>query len=85
MLAMKEMYMNQRFNLPPRSVVGYVTPTVYVKEKTAWEYKLLFRNLSKEEAPSEEELNRLGKEGWELAGVFSDSPFVHFYFKRLKD
>jgi len=79
------MYMNQRFNLPPRSAIGYVTPTVYVKEKTAWEYKLLARNLSKEEAPSEEELNRLGKEGWELAGVFTDSPFVHFYFKRLKD
>jgi hypothetical protein len=47
--------------------------------------KLLTRNLSKEEAPSEEELNKLGKEGWELAGVFSDSPFVHFYFKRMKD
>jgi len=85
MLAMKERYMYQRFNLPPRSVVGYVTPTVYVKEKTVWEYKMLSRNLSKQEAPSEEELNRCGKEGWELAGVFTDSPFVHFYFKRLKD
>jgi hypothetical protein len=85
MLAMKETYMNQRFNLPPRSAVGYVTPMVYVKEKTVWECKMLSRNLSKQEAPSEEELNRLGKEGWELAGVFSDSPFVHFYFKRLKD
>jgi hypothetical protein len=46
-------------------------------------YKLLTRNLSKEEAPSEEELNKLGKEAWELAGVFTDNPFVHFYFKRL--
>ena len=77
--------MNQRMDFPHRSVLGPVTPMVYVKEKTVWEYKLLSRNLSKEEAPSEEELNRLGKEGWELAGVFSDSPFVHFYFKRLKD
>jgi hypothetical protein len=58
---------------------------VYVKDKTVWEYKLLSHNLSKEEAPSEEELNRLGKEAWELVGVFTDSPFVHFYFKRMKD
>jgi hypothetical protein len=76
--------MNQELNFPPRSVAGPVTPMVYVKEKIVWEYKLLSRNLSKEEAPGEEELNRLGKEGWELAGVFTDSPFVHFYFKRLK-
>jgi hypothetical protein len=27
--------------------------------------------------------NALGKEAWELAGVFTDNPFVHFYFKRL--
>jgi hypothetical protein len=56
-----------------------------VKDNSVWEYKILNRNLSKEEAPSEEELNTLGKDGWELAGVFTDSPFVHFYFKRLKD
>jgi len=48
-------------------------------------YKLFTRNLSKEEAPSEEELNKLGKEAWVLAGVFTDSRFVHFYFKRMKD
>jgi len=57
---------------------------VYVKAKTVWEYKMLARKLSKEEAPSEQELNRLGKEGWELAGVFTDSPIVHYYFKWLK-
>ena len=77
--------MNQRFDFPAQSGPAPMTPIVYVKDKTVWEYKLLTRNLSKEEAPSEEELNKLGKEGWELAGVFTDSPFVHFYFKRLKD
>jgi len=77
--------MNERFNFPPLSGPGPVTPMVYVKDKTVWQYKLLNRNLSKEETPTEEELNKLGKEGWELAGVFSDSPFVHFYFKRMKD
>jgi hypothetical protein len=85
MLAMIEVHMNHRFNFPAQPGPAPMTPIVYVKDKTVWEYKLLTRNLSKEEAPSEEELNRLGKEAWELAGVFSDSPFVHFYFKRLKD
>ena len=77
--------MNQRFDFPAQSGPAPMTPIVYVKDKTVWEYKLLTRNLSKEEAPSEGELNKLGKEAWELAGVLTDSPFVHFYFKRLKD
>ena len=46
---------------------------------------MLTRNLAKQEGPSEEELNTLGKDGWELAGIFTDSPNVYFYFKRLKD
>jgi hypothetical protein len=82
---MMEVQMNHRFNFPAQPGPAPITPIVYVKDKTVWEYKLLTRNLSKEEAPSEAELNRLGKEAWELAGVFADSPFVHFYFKRLKD
>jgi len=77
--------MNHRLNFPAQSGPAPLTPIVYVKDKTVWEYKLLTRNLSKEEAPSEEELNKIGKEGWELAGVFNDPPFVYFYFKRLKD
>ena len=59
-------------------------PMIYVDEKAAWDYKVLVRNLSKENTPTEAELNDLGKEEWELAGVFSDLPFVYFYFKRLK-
>jgi hypothetical protein len=85
MLAMMEAHLNHRFNFPAQSGAAPMTPIVYVKDKTVWEYKVLTRDLSKEEAPSEEELNRVGKKGWELAGVFSDSPFVHFYFKRMKD
>jgi hypothetical protein len=69
----------------PASNAAPITPMVYVREKTVWQYKLLTRNLSKEEAPNEGELNALGKDGWELTGMFMDSPFVHFYFKRLKD
>ena len=73
--------MSHRFNFP--SSPAPITPTVYVKDKTAWQYKLLTRNLA--EAPNEEELNTLGKDGWELAGIVTDHPIVRFYFKRLKD
>ncbi len=44
-----------------------ITPMVYVRDKTVWQYKLLTRNLSNEEAPNEQELNALGKDGSELA------------------
>ena len=60
-------------------------PMVYVTEKTVWEYKLLSRNLSNEETPSEEELNKLGKDGWELAAALTNGGVAQFYFKRLKD
>ena len=57
--------MSHRFNFP--SSPAPITPMVYVKDKTVWQYKLLTRNLGKQEAPSEEEeLNTLGKDGWEL-------------------
>jgi hypothetical protein len=77
--------MNSKSSFPIQRGPAPPIPIVYVKDNSVWEYKVLNRNLSKEEAPSEEELNTLGKDGWELAGVFTDSPFVHFYFKRLKD
>ena len=57
---------------------------VYVNEKVVWEYKLLTRNLSKENAPAEQELNELGKDGWELVGVVNDSRLAYLYFKRVK-
>jgi hypothetical protein len=45
----------------------------------------LVRNLTKKKAPAEDELNTLGAEGWEVAGLFTDTPFVYFYFKRPAD
>lgn len=59
-------------------------PRVYVQEDVAWEYRVVTRNLAKQDAPSEAELNTLGADGWELAGLFSDSPFLYLYFKRLR-
>jgi hypothetical protein len=47
-----------------------------------WEYKELVRNRGTEQLPTEAELNDLGREHWELAGVLDYSERVHFYFKR---
>ena len=67
-------------NFPTSSGPAPITPMVYVHDKTVWQYKVLTRDL----VPSEEELNALGKEGWELAAVLTHHGAVHFYFKRIK-
>jgi hypothetical protein len=78
--------MNNNLNFSDQAQSGLVqSPIVYVDENPVWEYKQLVRNLAKEKAPSEDELNALGADGWELAGIFTDSPFVYFYFKRLAE
>ena len=69
-------------NPPSTGVIP--TPMVYVNEKVVWQYKQVVRNLSRENAPAEEELNKLGKEGWELVAIIQDSPMAYFYFKRMK-
>ncbi len=61
-----------------------VPPMVYVTEKTIWEYKQIVRSLAKDNIPTEEELNRLGKDGWELVSTLNYSEFVYLFFKRIK-
>lgn len=53
-------------------------PMVFVPP--AWEYRQLYKPNG--ETPDEAELNTLGAEGWELAGVSPGPGGVHFYFKR---
>ena len=82
--------MNDRFSaltqLRPYSESGLThSPVVYVKEKTMWEYKQVIRSLAEEETLTEDELNVLGNDGWELAGILAATPLVHFYFKRLAE
>ncbi len=60
--------------VPVQAPVVYVEPT--------WEYKHLARDLTKEAAPGEAELNALGAKGWELVGGFAYASEAHFYFKR---
>lgn len=70
------------FPLPAQNNPQQV-PMIYVREDLEWEYRRVVRNLAKENPPTEEELNALGKDGWEMAAAFSDSPFAYFYFKRM--
>jgi hypothetical protein len=78
--------MNSPLNFPNQPQGEFIQPPiVYVKEKPIWEYKQLVRNLAQEKAPTEDELNTLGADSWELAGIFTDAPFVYFYFKRLAE
>ena len=60
-------------------------PMIYAKESLEWEYKQVTRNLKKEGPLSEEELNALGVDGWEMSGVAQQTPFTYYYFKRLVD
>jgi hypothetical protein len=78
--------MNGDLNFPDQAQSGLIqSPIVYVKDEPVWEYKQVVRNLAQEKAPTEEELIALRADGWELAGTFTASPFVYFYFKRLAE
>jgi hypothetical protein len=70
---------------PDQPTQRVAPPIVYVTEKTRWEYKQVVRSLSENKFPSEEELNRLGKDGWELVAILNSSGFLYLYFKRPKD
>ncbi len=55
---------------------------VYVRKGLVWEYKYLNRDLRTEQPPDESELNAMGRDGWELAGLYTQNNILHLYFKR---
>jgi hypothetical protein len=64
--------------------MGIEAPTVYVTEPLIWEYKCAISRLAEEGPLSEDALNALGKEGWELVEIVVDSRTAYCYFKRPK-
>jgi hypothetical protein len=54
----------------------------WVSIEPSWEYKELVRDPKAAGLPTEAELNELGNDRWELAGVVREDDGVHFYFKR---
>ena len=54
-------------------------PLVHVRDEPPWEYK----RLDASEAPTEEELNALGADGWELVSTLEVQGKVYLYFKRM--
>ena len=57
-------------------------PTILVYERQGWEYEAVSRNMDQLLSP--DELNALGKDGWELVGVVPLPDRVQFYFKRIR-
>ena len=70
-------------NFPNPSGPAPHTPMVYVRDRTVWQYKVVTRDVPL--SPSEEELNTLGKEGWELTAVLTHGRVTSFYFKKMKN
>ena len=66
---------------PLRSVGGHIS-TPWVPVVPRWEYRTVVRDLDSEALPTAGELDALGADGWELAGVAHESRRVHFYLKR---
>jgi hypothetical protein len=64
---------------PHERAVSRLEPP-FVSVEPRWEYRDIVREAS--EVLSERELNALGEERWELAGVAPAGSRVHFYFKR---
>ena len=70
-----------RLALPGMPVAAPATPIVYVREPAVWEYHQLV--VKENRLPSDDALNKLGDDGWELSGVLHASPRVIYYFKRF--
>jgi hypothetical protein len=57
-------------------------PTVFVYERQGWEYRVISKEV--ERPLTQDELNALGKDGWELVGLVPLLNTVQFYLKRIR-
>lgn len=76
-----------RNEIPPAPPFTPQVPNVHVQPplvfvQPEWAYREIVRNLDDTGAVTEAELNTLGAEGWELAGILQDGRNVRYYLKR---
>lgn len=57
-------------------------PTVFVYERQGWEYRVVSKEV--DQPLTQDELNALGKDGWELVGIVPLLNTVQFYLKRIR-
>jgi hypothetical protein len=58
-------------------------PAIVVYEKQRWEYKVISKDPADAQL-TENDLNALGNDGWELTGVVPLPHAVQFYLKRVR-
>jgi hypothetical protein len=64
---------------PPQPSASEIqSPMVYVYEQQRWEYRVITS------AISQDELNMLGADGWELLSVVALPAKTQFYFTRIR-
>jgi len=69
-----------RPSIPQMPNVHVQPPLVFVQPE--WSYREVVRNLDETGALTEADLNTLGTDGWELAGILQDGRNVRYYLKR---
>ncbi len=57
-------------------------PMVYVTEDIQWEYKIVTVKLNEAQPLTVENLNELGKNGWELSAILNHNQIAFYYFKK---
>jgi hypothetical protein len=57
-------------------------PTIFVYERQGWEYRVVGKEVG--QPLTQDELNALGKDGWELVGIVPLLNTVQFYLKRTR-
>jgi hypothetical protein len=70
------------FSPRPNEPRGTHVEPPWVPIEPRWEYMELVRGPESKEFPTVAELNALGGDGWELAGIVREGEQVRFYFKR---
>ena len=69
---------------PDAPPVRVQPPTVIVYEPVKWEYRIITRDAADDPHGQQEELNRLGADGWELVGLLPIGQEIRLTLKRQR-